>query len=690
MAFTVPTYRERQVRQEAVPNVRQQIDTPADAFGAANAEQLIKSGTAIQKLGDQWDRKAINLQDETNELRALQLQTEAEAEMSNFLYDPQNGLMTKKGQNALYAPQMTKKKIGEIQQRFDSMQGEAPEVRTMLQKAMVQIGRRYGDLANRHSLDEYTTYKTQTLDAQMALNMQDIALNYMDDKEFQSKADDNFKLLQSRATSEGWGDEKLAAEKLKVYSGMRTTQITSMIASDEPQKILVGKKVYEEARARNQIGFEDSLKIEGILEKAVPKAAASVAYRTGKFAASVTDEAGIIDFVIDEMEGGDTLASEPDGAVAKFGINSKWNPDVDVKTLTREGAQQIYKDRYWKAYGIDELPENLRLLAFDTAVNHRSDFARKMIGELKNGTTPDKIMNARLREYQRLATSDPKEYARYYAGWKDRLNRLSTQMSDNMPVDSAAVYSAASDLDKQYPGAGAELIALYDNDMKAKESIKTARKNELQDTVNEIVSQNNGDWTQVPSNIRAEAAQYGIDVTTYKGVSEPDVVAELDAMTSSELFSANLNDPRYVQNLNYEKRQEYIKKQQELQKPESKYAAELIDGVVQYYFRTANKGSAGDPTSSFNKQAVAQMRNYVTFKANEYRTANNGKNPTKVEINKFASEYLGQIKQAGIKSAAEIPESERAVIESDLLKIGIAPTNEAVMAVYVNHRLAKK
>lgn len=690
MAFTVPTYRERQVRQQAAPDVVQRIDTPDAAFGSLQADQLLKSGTAIQRLGDQWGKKAIDMQTETNELYALQLQTEAEREMSDFLYDPQKGLLTQKGRNALDAPRMTQAKIAEIQQRFDAQQGIAPEVRTMLQKSMVQIGRRYGDLANRHSLEEYTTFKNETLNAQMDLNMQDIALNYMDDKEFQSKADDNFKLLQSRATSEGWDDAKLQSEKLKLYSGMRSTQITSMIASDEPQQILIGKKVYEEARARNQVGFEDSMKIEALLDKAVPKAAATVAYRAGRFGSSVTDESGIIGFVIDNLEGGDTIAQEPDGAIAKYGINSKWNPDVDVATLDRAGAEKIYKEKYWNTYGIGEVPENQRLLAFDIAVNHRSDFAKKMIDELKSGTTPDKVMNARLREYQRLATSEPDKYGKYYAGWKERLNKLSTQMSDTMPVDSAAIYSAAGRLDKQYPGAGAELIALYDNDVKAKEAQQAARKTELQDTVNQIVSNNNGDWTKVPSNIRAEAAAMGIDITQYKGVSDPDVIAELDAMTSSELFSANLNDPRYAQNLTYDKRQEYMKKQQELQKPESKYSAEMIDGVVSYYFRTANKGSAGDPNSSYNKTAIATMRNYVTFKAEEYRKANNGKSPTKTEINKFASEYVSQIKDAGIKSAADIPEEERAVIENNLLKIGLTPTNEAVMAVYMNTRLAKK
>lgn len=684
MAINVPTSRQRTVQTNALPNVNQRIDAPQAAFGTLQADALVQAGTAAQRLGDQWHKKAINIQDETNELYALQLQTEAEREVSDYLYNPQTGLMNQKGRNALDVPTLTAKKLGEIQKRFDNDKKLAPEVRTMLQKGMIQMGRRYGDLSQRHAFGEYSTYKEQTLQARLDLNMQDIAMNYMDDAEFQKKADENFKLLQSKAVSEGWDDTQLENEKLKLYSAQRATQISGMIASDEPQNILVAKKVYEEARKRNQIGFKDSLEMEALLDKAVPKAAAMVAWQRGRIGASVTDQSGIMAFVIDKLEGGETIAQEPDGAQAKFGINSKWNPDVDLTTLDRAGAEKIYKERYWDAYGIDEVPENMRLLAFDIAVNHRSDFAKQMIGEIKDGAMPDKIMNKRLKEYQRLATSDPAEYGKYYAGWKDRLNRVATQMSDAMPVDSAAIYSAASQLDKQYPGSGAELIQLYDNDVKAKDAQQTAKKNEIQDTVNQIVSSNNGDWTKVPANVRAEAAKYGIDVTAFKGVSDPTVVAELDAMTSSELFSANLDDPRYVQNLTYDQRQEYKTKQTELQKPENKYTADMVDGVVSYYFRTANKGSAGDPNSTFNKPAVAQMKNYVMFKVDELKAA---KKPiTKTDITKFASEYLGQIKTFGIKSAADIDEAERTVIESDLLAIGIAPTNEAVMAVYMNTR----
>lgn len=686
MAIQVPVYNERKVQQQGIPNVRQQIDTPAAAFGSLQAEGLMKAGTAIGRLGAEWEKKAIDIAEENNQLRALQLQTDAEREMSDYLYNPQSGLLTVKGQNALNAPQMTAQKLREIQQRFDGMKDEPPEVRSMLQRAMIQMGRRYGDLSQRHALGEYTNFKNQTLDSRMSLNMQEIALNYMDDADFQKKADENFDLLQSRATSEGWGDEKLADEKRKAYAQMRGTQINAMIAAadneNDPTKTLLAATVYKEARARGQINdFDTAMKLEALLDKAVPKAAASVAYQRGRFGASMTDTDSIVSFVIDQLEGGDKVAQEPDGAIAKFGINSKWNPDVDVETLDRKGAEKIYKEKYWNAYGIEELPQNVRLLAFDIAVNHRSDFAKKMIGELKKGANPERVMDARLREYDRLATSDPEKYGKYYDGWKDRLRRISTQMSTTMPIDTAAVQKAADDLDRQYPGAGAELLALHDNSMKAQQAQQTARKNEVQTQVTQIVSSNNGDWTKVPAALRAEAASLGIDVTSFKGQSDPDVVASLDAMTSTELFAMNLDDPQIVQNVTFDDLQKYKQKQAELQKPENKFNQELVDGVVDYYFRSQGKARAYDPDDKKNKQSVAAMRNYVNYRIELERAS--GKTLEKQHVMKFAADYISMKKKPQISDMFAIPEQDRERIVSQLVSINVSPTPEAVWATYM-------
>lgn len=683
MAIQVPTYRERTVRQDAVSGQKQNISTPDAAFGSLQAEQLIRSGTALTRLGDQWNKKAINIQDEANELQALKIQTDVENELSTFLYDPNDGLLTKKGQNALNTPGMVKAKIAEIQKRLDSTPDLAPDVRSMVGKGMIGLDQRYQDLAKRHQLQEYTTFKTETLDAAMQTNMQDIALNYMDDKEFQKKADDNFKLLQSRATSEGWGQQKLDMEKAKVYATMRGTQIQAMIATDDPQKIIIAQKVYQESRSRGQMNdFDTALKIEKQLQAAVPKAAAYLAYKGGR--ASITDKNAIIDFVIDKMEGGDKIAQEPGGAIARFGINSKAFPNADVANLTREGAVKIYDDEFWQAKGIDALPDSMKLLAFDTAVNHRSDFSKKVIDAIASGATADEVLDMRLKEYQRLK-ADP-EYAGYYDGWVARLQKLKTMTGAD--YDAQSLYATAAELDKRYKGAGAEMIAMYENDRKAMDAAKKAEKDDVQDQVQQIVSQNNGDWTKVPSPLRAQAAALGIDITAYKGVSDPQVTAELDAMPTSQFFALDLNDPAIAQGLTYADKQAYQKKQAELAKPDNKYTSDMVDGIVSYYFRSQKDA---DPEAKANKPKVAAMKNYVLYKAQAYLEA--GKKPTKEDLTKFASEYLTLFRTAGTfgyndLTLADVPVTVRATIEQGLLEAGREPTETSVLTAFVKMKQA--
>ena len=686
MAITVPTYRQRTVQQSPVSGQKQAIDAPDAAFGSLQAKQLIDSGSAIARLGDQWNKKAINIQDENNELHALKLGTNDENEMSTFLYDPNEGLLTKKGQNALNAPAMVQAKIGEIQKRYDGMTDLNPEVRKMVNKNLMNLGQRYGDLSKRHQLQEYTTFKSETLDAAMNTNLNDIALNFMDDKEFQKKADDNFKLLQSRATSEGWGDKKLEDEKRKAYATMRGTQIQAMIATDDPQKIVIAQKVYQEARSRGQMNdFDTSIKIEKQLQAAVPKAAAYLAYQGGR--ASITDKNAIIDFVIDVQEGGDAIAQEPGGAIAKFGINSAAFPTVDVKGLTREGAVKIYTDEFWDKKGIENLPDNMKMLAFDTVVNHRSDFSEKVVKAIADGATPDEVLDMRLKEYQRLK-ADPK-YAGYYDGWVSRLQKLKTMTGAE--YDAKSLYATAEALDARYKGAGAELVALYENDRKAKDAMVKADKDDVQDQVQEIVSSNGGDWTKVPSPLRARAAELGIDITAYKGVSDPDVVATLDAMPTSQFFATDLNDPEISKGLTFADKQAYLKKQGELAKPDNKYTSDMVDGIVDYYFRTQK--SDNDPTSKTGKVKVAAMKNYVNYKASAYLEA--GKKPTKEDLTKFASEYLTLFKKAGTfygTNDITLKDVEaagvRGVIEQGLLEAGREPTETSVLTAFVKMKQA--
>jgi lysozyme family protein len=681
MAISVPVYREQQVKQQAISGQKQQIDAPSAAFGSLQAQQLIQSGTALGRLSEQWNRRAINIQDEANELTALKMETDIENEMTDFLYNPQSGLLTKKGQNALTAPNEIKTKVNSLRKRLDDDKTMNPDVRGMLDKSFIGIQRRYGDVASRHQFQEYMRFKDETLNSRLESNMNDVALNYLDDKEFQVKADESFKVLEAKALSNGWDDKTLSNEKRKAYALMRGTQIQALIATDEPQNIVIAKKVYDEARKRGQINdFDTALRIENQLRAAVPKAAAHLAYSSGR--AAITDQEAIIDFVIDQQEGGDTLAQEPNGAVARYGINSAAFPSADVQNMTRAGAVDIYKKEFWGRYGIDDLPDNMKMIAFDSVVNHRSDFAKDVVKAISNGATPDEILNMRLKEYQRLAESP--EYAAYYDGWVNRLQRLKTMTGAEH--DSKSVYSTAAELEKTYKGSGQELISLYETDMKNREAQKKNQFNEVQDQVQQIVSENNGDYTKVPASLRAQAASLGIDITAYKGTSDPDVIAELDAMPSSQFFSLDLNDKKYSQSLNFKDKQEYLKKQGDLQKPDNKYTSEMIDGVVNYYFR-AQKGA--DPDNKVNKAKVAGMKNYVAYKARSYLEA--GKKPERAEINKWASEYLALKKQVGGNEnmdVSDIPDDIRAIIEQGLIDANKDVNETAVVAAFLKMKQA--
>jgi hypothetical protein len=74
--------------------------------------------------------------------------------------------------------------------------------------------------------------------------------------------------------------------------------------------------------------------------------------------------------VVLEHEGGEFTDDPRDkGGATKFGIAQRWNPDVDVKSLTRSQAIVIYWDRYWKGRRYEELPEQVAIKVFDLAVN---------------------------------------------------------------------------------------------------------------------------------------------------------------------------------------------------------------------------------------------------------------------------------------------------------------------------------
>jgi len=74
--------------------------------------------------------------------------------------------------------------------------------------------------------------------------------------------------------------------------------------------------------------------------------------------------------VVLEHEGNTYTDNPADrGGPTKFGIAQRWNPDLDVASLTRERAIEVYWERYWRGHRYEFLPEAIAIKVFDLAVN---------------------------------------------------------------------------------------------------------------------------------------------------------------------------------------------------------------------------------------------------------------------------------------------------------------------------------
>lgn len=68
-------------------------------------------------------------------------------------------------------------------------------------------------------------------------------------------------------------------------------------------------------------------------------------------------------------EGGYVNSPNDPGGETKFGISKRSYPNLDIKNLTLEQAEQIYFDDFWMPMVCDAMPVGMDEFVFDFAVN---------------------------------------------------------------------------------------------------------------------------------------------------------------------------------------------------------------------------------------------------------------------------------------------------------------------------------
>ena len=94
--------------------------------------------------------------------------------------------------------------------------------------------------------------------------------------------------------------------------------------------------------------------------------------------------------VILHHEGGYVNHPKDPGGETNMGVTKRVYEDFggtkDMKELTKEDVEPIYKKNYWDRVKGDDLPEGLDLMIFDFAVNAGTGRAAKFIQRLVNTT----------------------------------------------------------------------------------------------------------------------------------------------------------------------------------------------------------------------------------------------------------------------------------------------------------------
>jgi len=136
------------------------------------------------------------------------------------------------------------------------------------------------------------------------------------------------------------------------------------------------------------------------------------------------------------IEGGYTTGDGDPGGETKWGISKRSYPQLEIASLTREDARDIYRRDLWEKHRLGELPESVAFQVFDFAVNSGIETAVRKLQEAA-GVADDghigpvtlaavtaisahdmvvRYLAARLRFLTKLSTWD-----RFGRGWANRI-----------------------------------------------------------------------------------------------------------------------------------------------------------------------------------------------------------------------------------------------------------------------------
>lgn len=379
--------------------------------------------TGLQDLSQVGDKLALQAKERGDNVALVEAQRKLDDWEASNLFDPTNGALNKKGKDAFGLPDRLSGDFDKYgQEIFDGLAND--DQKAQFKKMW------YGRLDNMrktlygHERSEMDAYAKSNNAALQSSSANRAALYYNVPSVVDQSITDARVAARSQAQMDGLSDEAIAQAELDAESTVRLGTLSRMADADPSAAVAF----YRSNAAR--FNSADLLKAQALMAPTERK------YKAANTATKVINEfqpkqtsGSMIDYVMTDLEGGDKVVIDNDGGTAKFGINSKGNgmSPLEVEQLTPDQAHMIYKNKYWDALNIDDLPADMRLVAFDAGVQHGvDDHTKQMIADAQGD--PRRLIDIRRAYYIQLAKQNPAKNGPHLEGWMNRLAKLSAQV----------------------------------------------------------------------------------------------------------------------------------------------------------------------------------------------------------------------------------------------------------------------
>lgn len=386
--------------------------------------QAIEGGKAVQNFGQAMMQVADRLQSFVDDARTKELDTQLSDRIRQIMYDPEKGYMSTQGKTALEVRADTLKALNEAREEI------AKGASNSVQQSMFTnvANRRFESVFNQldaHALQQTKVYNMAESKARLEASIYDALANTSSvyQKDADGKPTGAFNTYKQTAIEEANNLADLSGFGPKSSQRANLVRdVTTKIHADVVQQMVnrndyIGARSYLDQQIKTgEVNEKAQLELNRLLKEGYTREAGKLkgdSIYSDKGPTGTDFEAGF-QWIL-KVEGTSYVADDAGAGPTSHGINSRAFPNEDIAGMTPARAKTLYRG-IWNDIGADKLPANIRMIAFDSAVNHGPGQTKKFLEQAQGD--PQKLIDLRRDFYAELIARDPGKFAQYEKGWK--------------------------------------------------------------------------------------------------------------------------------------------------------------------------------------------------------------------------------------------------------------------------------